>query len=366
MTTRSFIRFVLSYALVGTVVAVTLVWFAPQLLERNPDTEPSAEPRSYADAVALAAPSVVNIYTATRSRDPRNAISDDPALDEFFRGGPLLDDPRLNTSLGSGVILSNDGHILTNYHVVTGAEQIQVLLADGRDTAATLVGSDPESDLAVLKIELANLPNASLSTSTQLRVGDVVFAIGNPFGVGQTVTQGIISATGRSQLGLTTFENFIQTDAAINPGNSGGALVNASGEIIGINTAIFSQSGGSMGIGFAIPADLAANVLNGIIENGRVVRGWIGVQIQDVLDPTTGVLVAGVMPQGPADQAGLTADDLITHLDDQRIEDVNDLLNRVAAKKPGSNLVLSGLRDGETLEWEITIGERPTQLQQPR
>lgn len=364
MTTRSFIRFVLSYALVGTVVAITIVWFAPQLLERAQDSD-NAEPRSYADAVALAAPSVVNIYTATRSRDPRNAISDDPALDEFFRGGPLFNDPRLNTSLGSGVILSDEGHILTNYHVVTEAEQIQVLLADGRDAAANLVGTDPESDLAVLKIELTNLPNASLSTSTQLRVGDVVFAIGNPFGVGQTVTQGIISATGRSQLGLTTFENFIQTDAAINPGNSGGALVNTNGEIIGINTAIFSQSGGSMGIGFAIPADLAANVLEGIVEDGRVVRGWIGVQIQDVLNPTIGVLVAGVMPQGPADKAGLAADDLITHLDAQRIEDVNDLLNRVAAKTPGSKLVLSGLRDGTMLEWEITIGERPTQLQQP-
>ncbi|MBS3785422.1 MAG: trypsin-like peptidase domain-containing protein [Gammaproteobacteria bacterium] len=362
MATRSFIRFVLSYALVGTVVAITLVWFAPQLLDRD-YAENNAEPRSYADAVALAAPSVVNIYTATLSRDPRNAISDDPALDEFFRDGPLLNDPRLNTSLGSGVILSDNGHILTNYHVVTEAEQIQVLLADGRDAPATLVGTDPESDLAVLKIEMANLPHASLSSSTEQRVGDVVFAIGNPFGVGQTVTQGIISATGRSQLGLTTFENFIQTDAAINPGNSGGALVNASGEIIGINTAIFSQSGGSMGIGFAIPADLAANVLDGIIADGRVVRGWIGVQIQDVLNPTTGVLVAGVMPQGPADNAGLTANDLITHLDNQRIEDVNDLLNRVAAKKPGSNLVLSGLREDRMLEWELTIGERPTQLQ---
>lgn len=353
MRTRSFIRFVLSYALVGTVVAIAVVWLAP-----SGGLKGTAEPYSYADAVARAAPSVVNIYTATRNSDPQRGA--------FFQDGPILDDPRFNTSLGSGVLLSPDGHILTNYHVIADAEQTQVLLADGRNAAARLVGTDPESDLAVLKIELANIPYVDLAGSQYLRVGDVVFAIGNPFGVGQTVTQGIISATGRSQLGLTTFENFIQTDAAINPGNSGGALINANGEVIGINTAIFSQSGGSMGIGFAIPSDLAANVLRGIIDEGRVVRGWIGVQIQDVLGPAIGVLVAGVMPSGPADQAGLIENDLITHINDHLVEDVNDLLNRVAAQRPGSPLLLRGLRQGQNLAWEVTIGERPNQLQQVR
>lgn len=359
MKTQSFIRFVLSYAVVGMVVAVALVWLAPELLDRNGDQrlafnalqEPS-EPHSYADAVAKAAPAVVNIFTASRGGNLR---------DPFFNGGLMLDDPRLNTSLGSGVILSAEGHILTNYHVIAQAEQTQVLLADGRNAPAMLVGTDPESDLAVLRVDLDDLPYVSLHGAQPIRVGNVVFAIGNPFGVGQTVTQGIISATGRSQLGLTTFENFIQTDAAINPGNSGGALINASGHVIGINTAIFSQSGGSMGIGFAIPADLAANVLSGIIRDGRVVRGWIGVQIQDVLRPSFGVIVADVMPSGPADQAGLTANDLITHLDDQRIEDVTDLLNRVAAEPPGTVLTLSGIRQAEALQWQITIGERPNQ-----
>jgi serine protease DegS len=229
---------------------------------------------------------------------------------------------------------------------------------------ATIVGTDPESDLAVLQIDLPELPHVTLAASNSHRVGDIVLAIGNPFGVGQTVTQGIISALGRSELGLATFENFIQTDAAINPGNSGGALINANGEIIGINTAIFSQSGASTGIGFAIPAALAQEVLTGIIENGRVIRGWIGVQIQPAREVMPGVRVVNVLRGGPADEAGLEAGDLITHLESAPVRGVRALLNDVSERAPGDTVSLRGQRDGEAQSWRLEIAERPPNLQQ--
>ncbi|MDR9432314.1 MAG: trypsin-like peptidase domain-containing protein [Spiribacter sp.] len=378
MIRKRFTRFVLSYVLVGLIVAIAVVWLAPEILDqRRPvvrvdqsngvstSTEASAErPFSYADAIDRAAPSVVNIYTATRSPDPRNVLFDDPLFDQLFGSTDAVPDPALDTSLGSGVLVGNAGHLLTNNHVIQGAEQIQIMLADGRTIPARLVGSDPESDLAVLKADTNELPHITLAPTEGLRVGDVVFAIGNPFGVGQTVTQGIISALGRSELGLNTFENFIQTDAAINPGNSGGALVNARGEVIGINTAIFSQSGGSMGIGFAIPARLAQKVLTGIIENGRVIRGWIGVQIQDVADITRGVFVAGVLPGGPADEAGLQRGDFITHINEQRVQSVRHLLSEVTEQAPNTQVLLTGERDQKSLTWQIRVAERPTNLSQ--
>ncbi len=371
-------RFLFSYIFVGIVVAAAVVWLAPQVLENSrpvvrvdqsqpaPTTNQTAaaQPFSYADALDAVIPAVVNIYTATRSPDPRNAFFDDPLFNELFGDSPAASEPTLDTSLGSGVIASDAGHVLTNHHVIRGAEEIQVLLADGRSAPAEIVGTDPESDLAVLQVDLPNLPHIALANSQDLRVGDVVFAIGNPFGVGQTATQGIVSALGRSELGLTTFENFIQTDAAINPGNSGGALVNARGEVIGVNTAIFSQSGGSMGIGFAIPAELAGEVLTGIIENGRVIRGWIGVRIQNTVDPERGVLVAGVLPGGPADQAGLRPGDVINSLDNQPVGDVRMLLNAVTAQAPGNRIRLSGQRVGQMRNWSIAIAERPTNLRE--
>ncbi len=375
MKMRRFMRFVLSYVLVGLFVAVAVIWLAPDLLERERpvvrvdqaaagDTA-SARPRlSYADAVAAVMPAVVNIYTSTATADPRNALLDDPLFDQLFDAPPATPEGDFETSLGSGVIASDAGHVLTSYHVIEGARQIQVLLADGRTAPASIVGTDPESDLAVLQIGLPELPWVTLADSERNRVGDVVLAIGNPFGVGQTVTQGIVSALGRSELGLATFENFIQTDAAINPGNSGGALVNASGEVIGINTAVFSQSGASTGIGFAVPADLARAVLTDIIEHGRVIRGWIGVRIQSASGPA-GVEVVGVLPGGPADQAGLQTNDVITHLDARPVSSVRALLNRISDRRPGDGLGLQGRRGQSIERWQLTVAERPANLGQP-
>lgn len=382
MRLNRFTRFVISYMLVGFIVALAVVWFAPGLLEQtrplveieqNPNaTAPLAakgnaranEPVTYADAIDQAAPAIVNIYTATRSPDPRNVLFNDPLFDELFDGAAASGEAPLDTALGSGVLVSKTGLLLTNNHVIEGAEQIQIMLADGRTASAELVGNDPESDLAVLQTDLRPLPHVTLGASDGLRVGDVVFAIGNPFGVGQTVTQGIISALGRSELGLNTFENFIQTDAAINPGNSGGALINARGEVIGVNTAIFSQSGGAMGIGFAIPARLAQEVLTGIIENGRVIRGWIGVQIQAASEIQTGVVVAGVLPGGPADEAGLRTGDIIKTLDNEPVESVQSLLSQVTKQPPGGEVTLTGTRDGEPSRWRVRVAERPTNLGQ--
>lgn len=375
MAFKRFTRFIVSYILVGVVVAITVVWLAPELLDNRGATAPgnnesvaqpadrqtTEQPFSYADAVEAAAPSVVNIYTATRNPDPRNVFLDSPALDELLGGMTPTEDARLDTSLGSGLLIDDRGHLLTNHHVIRGAARIQVMLADGRSAPAEVIGTDPESDLAVLRVDADDLPHVALADTRQNRVGDVVFAIGNPFGVGQTVTQGIISALGRSELGLTTFENFIQTDAAINPGNSGGALINARGEVIGINTAIFSETGSATGIGFAIPADLAQAVLTDIVEKGRVIRGWIGARI--LPNPgRSGLRIAAVLPGGPADQAGLQTDDIIETADGESVRTVRELLNWITEQSPGSEVVLSGRRDGESRRWQVAITERPTDL----
>ncbi len=329
---------------------------------------------SYAPAVEKAAPAVVNIYTRkVMQQQIQQPRIDDPLLRRFFGDQiPQLPQQQEN-SLGSGVIVSPQGYILTNNHVVQGADEIEVALHDGRSAAATIVGTDPESDLAVLKIELPEIPSIVFGQSEKLQVGDVVLAIGNPFGVGQTVTSGIVSATGRSQLGLSTFENFIQTDAAINPGNSGGALVNAYGQLIGINTAIFSRTGGSQGIGFAIPVSLAKGVMKEIIEYGRALRGWLGVEVQDLnpvlaesfgLTNISGALVAGVQPGGPGDSAGLRPGDIITEVNDIAINGNRALMNTITSNAPGTKLKLKVLREGRSSYVETLIGERP-QPQQP-
>jgi len=291
----------------------------------------------------------------------------DPFFRQFF-GDDMPTRQRMLSSLGSGVIVSAEGYVLTNHHVIRGADQIQVALRDGRETLAEVVGTDPESDLAVLRIELDDLPVIELTDSTKVAIGDVALAIGNPFGVGQTVTMGIISATGRSHLGLNAYEDFIQTDAAINPGNSGGPLINPAGAMVGINTAIFSRSGGSQGIGFAIPTNLARNILKELVTQGRVIRGWLGVEAQELnpelaasfgLQAPRGVIIAGVVPGGPADQAGLKPGDVLLSIEGRPILDARETMSDIAAVEPGDSLPLTVVRDGEKLQLTVEVGERP-------
>ncbi|AOJ08632.1 Do family serine endopeptidase [Burkholderia mayonis] len=324
---------------------------------------------SYADAAQKAMPAVVNVFSSKDGSLPPDPRAKDPLFRYFFgdrNARRQQDEPAAN--LGSGVIVSSEGYILTNQHVVDGADQIEVALADGRTATAKVIGSDPETDLAVLKINMTNLPTITLGRSDQARIGDVVLAIGNPFGVGQTVTMGIISALGRNHLGINTFENFIQTDAPINPGNSGGALVDVNGNLLGINTAIYSRSGGSLGIGFAIPVSTARNVLESIITTGAVTRGWIGVEPQDVtpeiaesfsLAQKSGAIVAGVLQGGPADKAGIKPGDILVSVDGEEITDTTKLLNVVAQIKPGTPTKVHVVRKGKELDVTVVIGKRP-------
>ncbi|MDP2793503.1 MAG: Do family serine endopeptidase [Sulfurisoma sp.] len=326
-------------------------------------------PSSYAEAAKRAVPSVVHIYTSQEIKAPRHPFLNDPFFRHFF-GDRFGEQTQRRSGLGSGVVVSAEGTILTNFHVIDGADEIEVSLNDGRKFKAKAIGTDPESDLAVLKITTdLKLPAITFAVADTLRVGDVVLAIGNPFGVGQTVTSGIVSALGRTHLGINTFENFIQTDAAINPGNSGGALVDASGNLVGINTAIYSQSGGSMGIGFAIPVSLAKSVMEQIIKSGTVTRGWVGVEVQEVtpelaesfrLPSTTGTLIAGVMRGSPADKAGIKPGDLLVAIDGKQVKDAQIMLALIAALAPGQNARFTLRRDGRDIELPIAIGKRPT------
>ena len=324
---------------------------------------------SFRDAARKAMPSVVNIFTSKEVRSRHAPLfPDNPELRRFF-GDNLPPETHQQLSLGSGVIVQTDGYILTNDHVIEGAEEIQAVLSDGRTVPAQVVGTDPETDLAVLKIALKGLPAITFGTSDQVQVGDIALAIGNPFGVGETVTLGIVSALGRSRLGINTFENFIQTDAAINPGNSGGALVDASGNLIGINSAIYSKSGGSQGIGFSIPVSIAKNVMEQIIRNGGVTRGWIGVEMQDItpelaesfrLDKTTrGALVSAVLRNGPAWKAGIQPGDILTQVDGSQVRDAQEMLNHVAALKPDQKAKFEVIRNNRLLDLTITVGRRP-------
>jgi serine protease DegQ len=327
---------------------------------------PTAAPAagSYSAAALKAMPAVVSITT---SKAPRRLPGRDPWLRQF-QGSR-----QPTVGLGSGVIVSPDGYILTNNHVIEGADQIEVKLSDGREARATLVGRDPDTDLAVLRIGLNKLPVITFGSDANAHVGDVVLAIGYPFGVGQTVTQGIISALGRTQLGINTFENFIQTDAAINPGNSGGALVDANGNLIGINTAIFSRSGGSLGIGFAVPVSTARNVMQQLISTGQVVRGWIGVEPQDVTDQLArtlnlphpeGVVIIGVLRKGPADEAGVRPGDVVLDVAGKPVVNTGELLNAVAALTPGSEAAIKVLRGGKATTLQVRIGTRPQNIGQ--
>ena len=328
-------------------------------------------PSSYNDAARKAMPAVVNIFTSQAMKAQQHPLRDDPLFRFFFGDQPDAQAPP-STNLGSGVIVSDSGYILTNSHVVEAADDIEIALADTRRVKAKVVGTDPESDLAVLKIDLPKLPAITFSQPDSVHVGDVVLAIGNPFGVGQTVTLGIVSALGRSHLGINTFENFIQTDAAINPGNSGGALVDASGNLIGINTAIYSKTpgGASLGIGFAIPVSTAKSVMEQIIQTGSVQRGWIGVGVQDMtreiaesfrIPGTRGALITEVFRGTPADRGGMKVGDVLIAVDGKPVTDSATMLNLIAALVPGNAATLRVKREAKEIDLKVTVGKRPKQ-----
>jgi len=336
------------------------------MLEAGPSKPPASAGGSYRAAAARAMPAVVNIITSKKPRRGKHPLLRDPFFKKFF--GEREDADEDESSLGSGVIVSAQGYILTNNHVVEAADEIEVVLADGRKAAAKLVGTDPETDLAVIKITLDKLPVIVLGQAEQAQVGDVVLAIGNPFGVGQTVTMGIISALGRNNLHINHFENFIQTDAAINFGNSGGALVDAGGNLLGINSAIYSQSGGSVGIGFAIPVSTAKNVMEAIIKTGHVVRGWIGVESQEItpemaasfgLTRQSGAIIAGVVRNGPADKGGVKPGDILLTVNGKPVADTNSMLNLIAQLTPGEKAKMTVLRKSKETTLDVTVGKRP-------
>jgi Do/DeqQ family serine protease len=383
MSLRQNLTYLVQAVVLGLAIAFVVLYVWPEITGQAPSTveirqtapetatQSVGGPYSYATAVDRASSAVVNINTAKVITVRPHPFFDDPIFRQFFGGADNLITPRkrVETSLGSGVIMSAQGIILTNHHVIRGADAIQVSLQDGRMVQAKVVGSDPETDIAVLKIDLKKLPVITLGHSDKLRVGDVVLAIGNPFGVGQTVTMGIVSATGRNKLGINTFENFIQTDAAINPGNSGGALIDAEGNLVGINTAIFSRSGGNQGIGFAIPTSLAQNVMEEIIKHGRPQRGWLGIEAQVItpqiaraleLKDTKGVVVVGVVRGGPAHKAGLQPGDVLVSIDGKKINEAREALLNISSHKPGSVVKLGILREGKSMMLQATAIERPT------
>jgi len=352
----------------------------PELLPLKPRGEivtireaaPAVEadrPDSYSRAAEVAMPSVVNIFTSKETKEPSHPLLDDPAFRRFF-GEQFESRPKRTSSLGSGVIVSANGYILTNHHVVEAADEVEIALLDGRKAKAKLIGSDPETDLAVLKTDLKDLPVITFGQSQQVKIGDVVLAVGNPFGVGQSVTMGIVSALSRSRVGINTFEDFIQTDAAINPGNSGGALTDTSGNLIGINTAIYSRSGGSLGIGFAIPVHIAKQIMEQIVQTGGVTRGWLGVSMQDMtqelaesfgLEQPNGALIASVLKDGPADKAGIKAGDILVAIAGKPLKNSSEMLNVVAALAPGETATVTVIRNKQEKSIPIKVGVRPKQ-----
>lgn len=352
----------------------------PELLPLKPRGEivtireaaPAVEadrPDSYSRAAEVAMPSVVNIFTSKETKEPSHPLLDDPAFRRFF-GEQFESRPKRTSSLGSGVIVSANGYILTNHHVVEAADEVEIALLDGRKAKAKLIGSDPETDLAVLKTDLQDLPVITFGQSQQVKIGDVVLAVGNPFGVGQSVTMGIVSALSRSRVGINTFEDFIQTDAAINPGNSGGALTDTSGNLIGINTAIYSRSGGSLGIGFAIPVHIAKQIMEQIVQTGGVTRGWLGVSMQDMtqelaesfgLEQPNGALIASVLKDGPADKAGIRAGDILIAISGKPLKNSSEMLNVVAALAPGETATVTVIRNKQEKSIPIKVGVRPKQ-----
>ncbi len=375
---RAFAGFLARAVIAGLAAAFVVVWWKPTLLGAVTAPAKSAPPapirttvvmQSFADAVARAAPAVVNIYTARVVTERRQAAP----LDQLFGEYSPSYRQRVERSLGSGVIVDGKGTIVTNQHVIAGADSIRVQLADGRIAEAAVVGQDPDTDLAILNLRIGSLPVMPLGRSDTLRVGDIVLAIGNPYGLSQTVTQGIVSATGRGQLGLATFENFIQTDAAINLGNSGGALIDAQGDLVGINTAVLNRtSGGPEGIGFAIPVNLVRGVMEQILAHGHVVRGWLGFAPQD-LSPEqaaqlgmrdSGVTVVNILVKSPAFEAGVRPGDLVTAIDGAPVKSSQDLVSKVAALKPGVEVQLSGRHGEDAYKVKLKVIERPTRLAQ--
>jgi Do/DeqQ family serine protease len=371
-----------------TTVALAFVFaigaLKPELFDRHrativstreagpPASAPSSETTmtmSFRRAAQKALPAVVHIFTRKEIR--RHPLMDDPIFRRFFEDVP--DESR--TGLGTGVIVSPEGYILTNFHVVEAADEIEIQTADDRKLKARVVGTDPETDLAVLKIEAERLPSITLGQMESVSIGDVVLAIGNPFGVGQTVTMGIVSALGRTHLGINTFENFIQTDAAINPGNSGGALIDVNGNLVGINTAIYSRTGGSLGIGFAIPVSTAQKIMEEIIQHGKVTRGWIGIEAQEIslelaesfgLPNTNGALIAGVVRGSPADQSGILPGDVLLSINQQDIRDTREMLEIIAALKPGDEADFRLRRARNVHALKLKIGQRPAQQRRRR
>jgi len=344
------------------------------LYENTPDSGSKIPTTGFSAAAKKVMPAVVNIFTSSTVKTPANPFMDDPRF-RFFFGDQFEDgSPKKNSSLGSGVIVSHDGYILTNHHVVEAADEIEVALADGRKSRAHIIGSDPETDLAVIKIDLpGTIPAVTFGHAEQAQVGDIVLAIGNPFDVGQTVTMGIISALKRNHLGLNTFENFIQTDAAINPGNSGGALVDVNGNLIGINSAIYSPNGGSLGIGFAIPVSTAKKIMEQIIQSGSVTRGWVGVAVQELtpelaesfkLGNVQGVLISEVVRGSPADNAGIKAGDILTAVDNKPLTDSSVMLETISSMAPGKVAVLKLLRSQREVVVQVKVGKRPKQRPQ--
>jgi len=323
---------------------------------------------SYADAAQIALPSVVNIYTSRTIHVENHPLLNDPVFKRFLNNNGARQRDKIERSLGSGVIISSNGYVLTNNHVIDEADRIRVLLADGRERLATVIGSDAPTDLAVLKIDLDNLTPAIFANPKTIRIGDIVLAIGNPYGIGQTVTQGIVSATGRYGLQINTYEKYIQTDAAINTGNSGGALVNAYGELIGINSGLYSKTGGSNGIGFAIPIDIASYVFENIVEHGQVVRGWLGISAEEItpsvaeafnLKSLRGLVLTDIEAQGPADKAGLQVGDIITHIDNATVGNGNAGMHQIAQTKPGTKINIRAMRKGDSKSFLVDIGLRP-------
>ena len=367
------IKFLAQAVIGGLAIAFVILIFFPDLLPPrhggdSPATvtdAPGNQPLSFHAAIRRVAPAVVNVYTTQLVQRPVNPLLQDPLFRRFF--GIPEPEQQLNSSLGSGVIFDQHGYILTNAHVINKATAIQITLADGRQAQASIVGIDEETDLAVLKINLKNLPTAPIGDSDHLQVGDVVLAIGSPYNLGQTVTQGIVSAIGRQRVGISAIEDFIQTDADINPGNSGGALVGIDGRLVGINTAIYTQSGGSQGIGFAIPINLAVGVMQQLLDKGYVVRGWLGVEVQvvpqDIIDATGlkhGVLVSGVFGNGPAARAGLQPGDIITSINGQDLYSPQQAIQIINRTKPGDMINLAVLRGWNSININAQVIQQPT------
>lgn len=366
----------IAVGVIGGLVIIVLLWLKPWP-HKTEVVMQQAAPRtldggqtiaSYANAVASAAAAVVNIHTRTIVGQRPRPFFDDPAFKRFFDLPSATSASKIN--LGSGVIISTQGYIVTNFHVIDGADEINVTLADGRSAPALLVGSDPETDLALLHTELDVRHSIVMADADLLRLGDIVLAIGNPFGLGHSVNQGVISGRGRNQLGLTTFDNYLQTDAAINPGNSGGALINSAGELVGINTAIYSRTASAQGIGFAIPGNLVSVIVRQLIEQGHVVRSWLGIDAQSLtaelaesfgLSSRTGMLISGVARDGPAAQAGLRVGDIITHINGAVINRAQEAMSLISQSTPGSQLEIQLLRQGEALSITATAGSRPLQ-----